>query len=167
MRHAKQGTAYAGRRRTARPECNDGRLLSREDWEDCEVIARPQHGWRFQTVATWTHILPRNHAGNKSAQSCRLSLFRRRRWRAAAKQTSHYALPLDNMDVPVCGDTRELFDAFTWRGPMDLELIDLSGGADAEDFPEIVRREITATIVLKALARFTARFPQNARPDGV
>ncbi|SRR6266480_4801689 len=41
-----RGTAaYAVRRRTARPECNDGRLLSREDWEDCEVIARPPHGW--------------------------------------------------------------------------------------------------------------------------
>jgi len=34
-----RGTAaYAVRRRTARPECNDGRLLSREDWEGCEVI---------------------------------------------------------------------------------------------------------------------------------
>src|SRR5947208_3127274 len=41
MRHAKQGTAHAGRRRTARPEFNDGRLHSREDWEDREVIARP------------------------------------------------------------------------------------------------------------------------------
>jgi hypothetical protein len=35
------------------------------------------------------------------------------------------------MDVPVCGDTRDLFDAFAWRGPMDLELIDLGRGDDA------------------------------------
>src|SRR6266481_295640 len=159
MRHAKQRTAHAGRRRLARPECNDGCLLSREDWEDCEVIARPPHGWRFQAAATWAHILARNHGENKSAQSCRLALSERRLSRAAAKQTSHYAFPLDNMDVPACGDTGELFDAFAWRGPTDLELVDLSGDADAEDFPEIMRREITATIVLKALAHFTPRLP--------
>src|SRR5882757_3608711 len=41
MRHAEQGTAHAGRRGPARPEFNDGCLLSREDWEDREVIARP------------------------------------------------------------------------------------------------------------------------------
>ena len=63
------------------------------------------------------------------------------------------------MDVPVCCDTGELFDAFAWRGPMDLELINLSGCADAEDFPEIMRREITAPIIFMALTQFTVRFP--------
>src|SRR6266481_1076356 len=58
MRHAKQRTAHAGRRRAARPECNDGCLLSREDWEDREVIARPLHGWRFHTAAKWAHTQP-------------------------------------------------------------------------------------------------------------
>jgi hypothetical protein len=71
------------------------------------------------------------------------------------------------MDVPVWGDTGELFDTLTWRGPMDLELIDLRSSANPEDFPEIMRREVTATIVLKALAEFTARFPKNARADSI
>jgi hypothetical protein len=79
--------------------------------------------------------------------------------RGLGEQTSQYAPALDDMDVPVWGDTGELVDAFTWRGPMDLELIDLSGGADAEDFPEIMRRQITAAIIFKALTQFTARFP--------
>jgi len=47
-----------------------------------------------------------------------------------------------------------------WRGPMDLELIDLSGGANAKNFPGIMRREITATIVLEALAQ-TYRRPSK------
>src|SRR6266436_1772132 len=50
MRHAKPGTAHAGRRRTARPEYNDGRLLGCKDWENRQAIARrltrvEQHPW--------------------------------------------------------------------------------------------------------------------------
>src|SRR6266436_2615823 len=54
MRHAKQGTTHAGRRRTARPEYNDGRLLSCKNWEDRQAIARrvtrvEQRPWNRKT----------------------------------------------------------------------------------------------------------------------
>ena len=84
-----------------------------------------------------------------------------------AKQTSHYAFPLDNMDVPVWGDTGEFVDTFTGCGPMDLQLIEQSRGADPENFPQIMRGEIAATIVLQALAQLTVRFPKNARADSI
>src|SRR6266480_2179859 len=41
MRDAKYGTTHAGRRRPARSENNDGRILSCEDGQDCEVVAEP------------------------------------------------------------------------------------------------------------------------------
>src|SRR6266403_574579 len=40
MRHAKQGTAYPGRRRSARPKNNNGRLLGSKDWQDRKIITK-------------------------------------------------------------------------------------------------------------------------------
>jgi len=39
------------------------------------------------------------------------------------------------------------------------ELIDFERRRRCEDFPEVMRREIAATIVLKAWRDFAARFP--------
>src|SRR6266478_7570479 len=114
MRRAKQGTAHAGRRGTARPEYHDGRLLGRKNWEDRQAIARrgtrvEQRPWNRKTkkrpARTWPFV-------------CFL-------------RPSHYPLPFDNMDISIWSEICQLFATFTWRGPVDLEFIDLFGGADA------------------------------------
>ena len=51
--------------------------------------------------------------------------------------------------------------------PVDFQGIDLRGGSKPEDFTGIVRREIAAAIILKPLSHLAARFPDNARADGV
>src|SRR5438552_8832786 len=71
------------------------------------------------------------------------------------------------MDVAVWGHIGEFVSTFTWCGPAHLELVKLGGGADPENFPEIVRGEIAAAIVLRALAAFAACFPKYTLPDSI
>ena len=71
------------------------------------------------------------------------------------------------MDVAVWGDTGEFVDTLTWRGPMDLEFVELSCGADPENFPEIMRGEIAATIVRLWFAKTSAESQNGAVLGGV
>src|SRR6266513_1299635 len=45
---------HAARRRPARSENNDGRILSCEDGQDCEVVAEPSN----ESSATLVHTIP-------------------------------------------------------------------------------------------------------------
>ena len=53
--------------------------------------------------------------------------------------TDCYAFSLDYMNVAVWNDPGEFVDTLTWRRPMDLEFVELSCGADPENFSEIMR----------------------------
>src|SRR6266436_3214103 len=104
MRSAKQGTAHAGRRGTARPEYHDGRLLGRKDWKDRQAIAR--------RVAPMIRTLEAPGSQLEWTQT-------------ATKEPSHYPLPFDNMDISIWSEICQLFDTFTRRGPVNLKLVNL------------------------------------------
>src|SRR6266436_4094120 len=123
MRHAKQRTAHAGRRRLARSKNNNGRLLGSKDWQDHKIIVK--FSGRIEDALEWQRDLGLRSKGRRGAAL----LF---------KQPSHHPLALDDTDIPVRGEVGELFDSFTWCRPTDLDFIDLYGGADAEDFPKIM-----------------------------
>src|ERR1035438_6268889 len=71
------------------------------------------------------------------------------------------------MYITIWSEVAELLNVFAGSRPMNLHFVDMRGIADSEDFARIVRREVTAAVVLQSRPYRSAGFYYDASADGV
>src|SRR5260370_5493223 len=76
-----------------------------------------------------------------------------------SQEESDHTFPFHHMNIAIARKLGELLDVLAGGGPMNFQLIDLSGGANSQHFSRIVRGKIAASIILEPLPRLAACFP--------
>ncbi len=73
----------------------------------------------------------------------------------------------DDVDVFVDRKVANTVDSLAGRRPMYLDFFDGASGSNTENFTRIMRREITAAVILQAEALFASCGPVDLCSDGV
>src|ERR1035441_3958022 len=76
-------------------------------------------------------------------------------------------LTFHDMYITIWSEVAELLDVLARSRPVNLQLINMRGIADSEDFARIVGREVTAAVVLQSRPYRSAGFYYDASTDGV